>query len=192
MPRLTELPAASILADNDELYAVVGGNSRRIAAAGFRGQVFLTPQSTASGTLFDFTGIPAWASEISVLFNQVSLSGTNNILIQLGTAATFENTGYISSGFNSSATAIASTGATTTGFLVRAAIATRALSGFAFIKRYDPSANQWHYSASLSAGGDGMSVNGGVKTLAGTLTRVRITRDGADTFDSGAVNVSYR
>jgi hypothetical protein len=192
MPRLTELPAASILADNDELYAVVGGNSRRIAAAGFRGQVFLTPQSTASGTLFDFTGIPAWASEISVLFNQVSLSGTDNIRIQIGTASAFETTGYASSGFNTSGAVLASSGLATDGFSVRVALSTRVISGFAFIKRYDPSENQWHYSASLAAGGDNMSVNGGVKTLAGTLTRVRITRTGSNTFAGGAINVSYR
>jgi hypothetical protein len=191
MPRLTELPPSTALADSDELYAVVGGNSRRVAAAGFRGQVFLTPQSTASGTLFDFTGIPAWASEINVIFDQVSLSGTDNILVQLGTAATFENTGYISASSNVVAVN-ANSDQSTAGYIVRLALATRAASGFLTIRKYDAASNRWTSSHSMSAGADGTSFGGGIKLLGGALTRVRITRTGSNTFDSGAVNVSYR
>jgi hypothetical protein len=125
------------------------------------------------------------------MFNQVSLSGTNNLLIQLGTSSGFENTDYVSSGFVSSVSTLSGT-SVTNGFLVGLALSSRALVGFATIKKYSPGTNLWHYSSAIGTSGSGMSVNGGIKTISNILTRVRITRDGGDTFDGGAINVSYR
>jgi hypothetical protein len=190
--RVSELPVAASFDGDDQFLVTADGNSRRVSGAVVKGPTFMTPVSTGSGTLFDFNGIAPWANEISIMFNQVSLSGTDNILIQLGTAAAFEATGYLGGGMNSSATAIASSGPVTDGFLVRVAVAARAISGIATIRRYSASSNFWHYSGVLHAGSDAMSYNGGIKETATNLTRLRITRSGGNTFDSGAINVSYR
>ena len=45
-----------------------------------------TTVASTSGTSIDFTGIPSFVKRITVMLNQVSLSGTSNVCIQLGTS----------------------------------------------------------------------------------------------------------
>jgi hypothetical protein len=42
-----------------------------------------------------------------------------------------------------------------------------------------------------SGGTSAVSTSAGVKTLASTLDRVRITTAGGDTFDAGSINILY-
>jgi hypothetical protein len=57
--------------------------------------VLATAQASTSGTSIDFTGIPAGAKRITVMFSGVSLSGSASYLFQLGDAGGFETTGYV-------------------------------------------------------------------------------------------------
>lgn len=50
---------------------------------------------TASSTSVDFTGIPSWVKRITVIFNGISLSGTSNFVVQLGTAGGIETSSYL-------------------------------------------------------------------------------------------------
>jgi len=43
--------------------------------------------SAPSGASVEFAGLPDWAGEVKVLFDGLTLSGTSNILVSLGTAA---------------------------------------------------------------------------------------------------------
>src|SRR5690606_34296724 len=43
-----------------------------------------TVQATTSGTAFDYTSLPAGLNRITVIIDQISLSGSDNILIQIG------------------------------------------------------------------------------------------------------------
>jgi hypothetical protein len=66
-------------------------------------------------------------------------------------------------------------------------------NGNLFLRR--ASGNTWTASVGMmvsAAGNSGSIHGGGIKTLAGTLDRVRLTRTGTDTFDAGAVSISYR
>ena len=42
-----------------------------------------TAVASTSGTSIDFTSIPSWVKRITVMFNGVSLTGTDALLIQL-------------------------------------------------------------------------------------------------------------
>ena len=54
-----------------------------------------TAVASTSGTSIDFTGLPSWVKRITVIFNGVSLSGSSNLLIQLGTGSTtYTTSGY--------------------------------------------------------------------------------------------------
>jgi len=147
-----------------------------------------TAQATTSGTTIDFTGIPNWVKRVTIMFNNVSLTGTEDLLIQLG-STTFTTTGY------QGGCSVVSTGVSTTAFT----------TGFGIIQT---SAGQQHCGALIlnymgsniwTANGSGfqftgtnrVTVTGGSVTIGGTLDRVRITRTGADTFDNGSVNISY-
>jgi hypothetical protein len=148
-----------------------------------------TAQVTTSGTAFDFTSIPSWVKRITVLFADVSLSGSDDILVQIGDSGGIETTGYASA---SSATDSGGQGTSdsTAGFIGHVGANGRVFSGTMRIETF--SGNIWIASVSggMQAAGIGVT-GGGSKTLSGTLDRLRVTRNGTDTFDAGSVNILY-
>jgi hypothetical protein len=147
-----------------------------------------TEQATTSGTSIDFTGIPSGVKKIMVHFMGVSTSGTSNWIIQLGDAGGVETSGYVSNGSRPSVLSTTSTAGILA--LVSPVAAETATGCFTF---YLVGANKWSGSGVISTnGGNGASVGSGYKTLSETLDRVRITTaGGADTFDAGAINITY-
>ena len=151
--------------------------------------VLATQQATTSGTQFDFTGLPAGLNEIVVSFDGVSLSGTDHLLVQLGTSGGIEATGYVStSAFFLASSAIQSANSTT-GFVVFVGNAASNNSGQMIIRRM--SGNKWTQSHASLLGTTSAANGGGVKTLSGEIDRIRILASGANTFDAGSVNISY-
>ena len=149
-----------------------------------------TAQASTSGTSIDFTGIPSWAKRITVMFSEVSTSGTNDVLVQLGDAGGIENTGYVSTSNiynNASGTAGANR---TDGFAVYYASSTHLLTGHMLLTKID--ANSWVSSHAGKLVTTGVIGGAGSKTLSDTLTQVRITTvNGTDTFYAGEINISY-
>ena len=144
--------------------------------------------STASGTAFDFTGLPSDTVKISLNFSGVSLSGTDNMLVQLGDSGGFETTGYSGAGTGTTGSG-GGTVANSSGFIVRVAIAAELMSGTMTFEKVSGT-NEW--IASHSLGGVGTSAfGGGAKTLSDVLTQVRLTRTGTNTFDAGSVSLTY-
>jgi len=54
-----------------------------------------TSQASTSGTTITFTGIPAYAKRITIIFNGISTNGNSNYLIQIGSGS-ITSTGYVS------------------------------------------------------------------------------------------------
>jgi hypothetical protein len=149
-------------------------------------------RTTASGTAHDFTGIPSWATEIEVWLNGVSLSGTDTLIIQLGTSGGFLVTDY--------AAALAQvSGATTTsnpyatGFHFFGGVATGLATGLISLKR-PPTGNIWACGGSVHRGDGGGAVSfpSGSISLGADLTQLRLTRSGTNTFDAGSVCIGWR
>lgn len=149
-----------------------------------------TEQATTSGTAFDFTGISATATEILVQFNGVSLSGTDSILVQLGDAGGFETTGYTSTALAAESTSISVSDGGTSGFNVPSGAAGDALTCVVRLVK-DAATNRWLGDSVIRRSAK-IAAMAGDKTLSATLTQVRVTRTGSNTFDLGAVNVGYR
>jgi hypothetical protein len=160
------------------------------------GSTLVAPQATTSGTQFDFTGLPAGINEIVVHFNGVSLTTTDDFLVQLGTSGGVENTGYTSTSLGIDVVTLGNWQATSTsGFVIVTPNLVQPASGNGNLFLRRASGNTWTASVGMmfSAAGNSASMHGGgVKTLAGTLDRVRLTRTGTDTFDAGAVSISYQ
>jgi len=154
-----------------------------------------TAVASTSGTSIDFTGIPSWVKRITVMFNEVSTSGTSIIQIQIGTSSGIQTTGYQGTGFttNTNLTAMSS------GFLLSGVWAgTYSKSGIATLSIFDSSNGRWAYNSVTSletastASGVAQDTGSGIKLLSGTLDRVRITTvNGTDTFDAGSINILY-
>lgn len=161
---------------------------------GVTGQIYPIVRSTViastSGTSIDFTSIPSWVRRITVMFQGVSLSGTENMLVQIGPSGAVETTSYISSSTQTTGGA-GGTASSTSGFIVRCAGAANLCYGHLIITNI--TSNTWISSHTLSADGtfSGM-FGGGTKALAsGPLARLSITRTGTNTFDAGSINIMY-
>ena len=142
--------------------------------------------TATSNAYYDFTGIPSWVKRVTIMFNNVSTTGTSHKLVQLG-STTFSNTGYTSTfGYHITGTGAATA---TAGFGIYTVAATDNFSGTVDILTLG--SNVWVYKVGGSYGAGTLSGGGNI-TLGGILDRIRITTvNGTDTFDAGSVNVMY-
>lgn len=166
--------------------AVAGSNTLTLQAATATNAVntLATAVASTSGTYIDFTGLPSWIKKITVMFSGVSLSGTANILVQIG-AGSVTSSGY-TAGSISGSTYVSSTA----GFIVaNNTAAADLLSGIVLLTNI--TGNTWVSSGNINRPAAAVLPSAGNVALSGTLDRVRITSTGADTFDAGTVNILY-
>lgn len=153
---------------------------------------------TVSGTItvvgVDFYNIPSTAKRITVMFSQVSTSGTSPLTLRLGTSGGVVATGYLG-GSGGIIAAAGSSVASTTGFRLGGNYAANlSWEGAVTLTLLNPSTNLWVANGSLfsDAGTVQIYMNAGTVTLSGVATTVRITSDGGtDTFDAGSINIMW-
>ena len=149
-----------------------------------------TAQASTSGTAIDFTGIPSWAKRITAMLNAVSVSGTSNLQVQIG-SATFSTSGYGGGWMIVASNGLAAAGSPTSGAVFDNTITAAELT-YSNLTITNITGNSWSISGFKSTS---LSRNGCfdyVVTIGGTLDRVRITTlNGSDTFDAGSINIIY-
>lgn len=156
---------------------------------GNSGAIVSDTAKSATGTSVDFTDIPSWVKRITVMFDGVSLSGSDDFLIQIGDAGGLEITGYLSATSVGGATTI-STSNSTSGFLFIGGLATRVFSGAIVLTNL--SGNIWVCNGGIADSSSARTVFAfGSKTLSAQLDRVSVTRTGTNTFDAGTINIIY-
>jgi hypothetical protein len=150
-----------------------------------------TAVASTSGTSIDFTSIPSWVKRVTIAFNGVSVSGTGNLNLLIGPVGGVEATGYVSTSSSLLGSSVVTANSTTSFLLVGNNAAAANYQGSIILTNL--SGNVWVEQGNLARTGDfgyGYAVSGS-KTLAGTLSVVRITGNGTDTFDAGSVNVLW-
>jgi hypothetical protein len=147
-----------------------------------------TAQNSTSGTSVLFTGIPATAKRITVMFNGVKTSGSSLVQVQVG-AGSITTTGYTGNYFNCYAANTIQVGNNGTGFLLGDASASDNRYGhFVFTLI---SGNIWVCSANLSGNGGLLTTSGSI-SLSSALDRVVVTTvNGTDTFTAGSINILW-
>ena len=140
--------------------------------------------------VLSFTGIPAKAKRVTVMFSGVSPGGTSPICIQLGVSSTAETADYYGSVNNSVGEALH-----TNGFRIRNGAGSdgELYHGMVTLTKFS-TGNIWACSGnvSLSAESANSFALSGVKTLAGVLDSIFITTvGGSETFDAGNVNIAW-
>ncbi len=148
--------------------------------------------AASSGTVVNFPPIPSWARKITVTFVAVSLSGTDNFLIQMGPNSTLETSGYVSASANASNAAAGDLVLSTAGFIIRANVAASSVTCFYEFLLHNPTTNQWvgggtQYRIGTSRTGE----HSGHKAFAGAINKISVIADGTDTFD-GAGTITVR
>lgn len=172
--------------------AVAGSNTLTLQAGTATNSMntLATAVASTSGTSIDFTSIPSWVKRITVMFNGVSTTPGNNLLIQLGTGSTsYTTTGYVSTGIITTTSAVGG-GSSTAGFFINKDSGTYVVSGHMILTNI--SGNIW-ISSHVGKVVTTATVNGGGNvTLGAVLTAVRITTvPGTDTFNAGSINILY-
>jgi len=142
----------------------------------------MSAQATTSGTSFTFGSIPSGVKQIIVSLDQVSLSGTDEVRIQLGTGGTPKTSGY---------TAGNASGSTGSGFGPDINTASDARSGLLILNLLDSSTNTWAGQGDCYASTGGNSRFAGSVSLSGVLDTIKLLTNGSNTFDGGKVGVTY-
>ena len=148
-----------------------------------------TAVATTSGSSFDFTGIPSTTKLIILNLHEVSLTGGDNLYVQIGDSGGIETTGYLST--SAYAGASSSYTSSTDAFTIVQSSNTAVFSGLCFISLVDSSTNTWVSNHTGKHATNYVIWGGGSKSLSATLTQVRLTKGGSDTFDAGKVNILY-
>jgi len=147
--------------------------------------------ASTSGTAIDFTGIPSWVKRVTVMYTSLQISGSSNVLFQLGTSGGIQISGYLGSGVFLGSSSGASN--YTTGFGINSSGASNVMNGQIILSLLNLSTGIW-----VANGISGLSnlafiqTIAGSKALSGTLDRLRITTvNGTDTFTAGSINIMY-
>lgn len=150
-----------------------------------------TAVTLTNQTAVDFTGIPATAKRITVMFNGVSTSGASNPLVQLG-AGGVTTTGYVATSSRLQDSTPVSVTNSTAGFPIASTSAANILNGAVQFSKQ--AGNVWVAQGALAATSVATFyfTASGVVSLSDTLTTVRITTvNGTDQFDAGTINISW-
>jgi hypothetical protein len=149
-----------------------------------------TSVASTSGTSIDFTGIPSWVKKITVMFSGVSTNGISDILLQLGDSGGIETTGYLGASVSIADANITTAENFTTGFGSITQLAANVCHGFLSIVQL--TGDTWICSGTVARSNvSNVIPTAGSKTLSAALTQIRITTNGADTFDAGSINIMY-
>lgn len=162
-------------------------DSTNTVAAGVLG----TEQASTSGTAIDFTSIPSWAKKISIQFVGVSISGTANIIVQIGDSGGIETTGYLGAAAAMTDATAVSAANFTAGFGLLGGSAANVFHGRVVLELEDAANFTWIAAGNVSLSNAAQAqIAAGSKSLSAALDRVRITTsNGTDTFDAGAINI---
>lgn len=159
----------------------------------YEGSVDATNGGADDLTEIDFTSISSDAKRITIILDSISLTNNDDPLVQIGDSGGIESTGYKTIGMNIDDSGSTNEVNSTAGIAILPMASAGVASGVITLTRFTASGNQWVSSVSTNtATGSAGAIHqgGGIKTLSGTLDRVRITSDtGTPTFDSGNINV---
>lgn len=147
-----------------------------------------TPVASTSGTAIDFTGLPAGVRRITISFIGVSLSSTSALVVQIGPVGGIETSGYL--GTAGSGTTFANF--TSSWGIINSGASASIHHGTVILNLENSAAFTWSQIGLIGLSNAAtMYYSAGSKSLAAVLTQVRITSNGADTFDAGEINISY-
>lgn len=170
--------------------AIAGTNTMTlVAGTGSLAPKVLSTAVSASGSSVSFINIPSWVTRITIMFNGVSLNGTNSTIVSLGTSGGIVSSGYSGGMMYTTASGVLGTSSPTSGFGIYTAVAAAAHTGHMIITNI--TGTTWVSSHTLASSNPLSLVGGSSVDIAGTLTQLQIAPSGANSFDAGTINISY-
>ena len=142
-------------------------------------------------TAIDYTGIPSAVRRITIMFNELSLSGTDSFIVQIGGASGIVTSGYVSTNITCADANTVAASSSTAGFLIGVGTAAQTFTGIMVLNLVDAATFLWVATFTGKRTTTVGVFGGGDLALSEELTQVRITRTGTNTIDSGSINISY-
>ncbi len=153
-----------------------------------------TQVAATSGTEIGFTSIPPGVRRVTMRFAGVSTNGTSNLISQIGDAGGYETSGYLGSTVTLNDGGVTASNFTDgLGVTEGTPAATATFHGIVTWELLDAATFSWVGRVSLSrSDGDVVTTGSISKSLSAELDRLRVTtQGGANTFDTGVINISY-
>jgi hypothetical protein len=209
-PTIVGLASSSVLdeaSDFVEMLDTSAGIMVKVPVGTFKATTYLVTNFAANTGTTTVPFLPSGLStipysEIDIIFVAVSISNTDDILIQLIDTTAPVTAGYFSRGvtFNGAGS---QTSGSTAGFIIPAGSAAAVLSGVVTLKREkiaaSPGGDSWVINGGMpnSVGSNGSIITMGRGTLNSAspslkLDGLRLITTGAGTFDAGAIYVNGR
>ena len=151
-----------------------------------------TPFTATSGTENTWSGVPDWVTEIKMMFNKSSLSGTEGMFIRLGDSGGLHLTNYSQIGLRADAAGTVIDVATT-GFVLPSNTASDTYSGTLVISLSNSTSFDYCLDGGVFAAGTNEFYHiHGIVSLDTVLTQFQVRSSSTDTFDLGVINAWYR
>ena len=132
------------------------------------------------------TGIPSWATKITIIFYRVSLSGTADILVRLRASGSAITSGYVSGSANDTGTI---NDTSTSGFIISNSNASHKTSGRMVIERVGTDTKWVSSHTMVIDGGTPRHGAGDLSSYSGTIDGITVLDTGSNSFDNGTVTV---
>jgi hypothetical protein len=152
---------------------------------------------TSGDTEVEFTGIPANFSRLMLVFHDISFSGSDQLLVQVGHAGsggTYFTSSYLSYRGSMGTSAVSGSGSLTTGFAAFLGSAVQSLFGVMEIIPDKASSPTRLYQNHMSIRQDGSALRLGAgyspDISAVTIDRIKMRPSGSNTFDDTDGRVS--
>lgn len=161
------------------------------SAAAAKHWSLLTTLSTTSGTSSETTAILAGTERITLQFNRVSINGTDNIHIEIGSTTYASVSDSIVKRLSTSAVATA----TNSGGLAQVTVSgTSSISLSGLVELVKHADDKWGFVGNLAdEAADDVWLSVARMELSADIDRLKITISGANNFDAGNVHVyTYR
>jgi len=145
--------------------------------------------STASGTTFSWTGLPAGVKKLVFAFEGLSLDDSDHFYFRLGDSGGIETSSYVSEScqwIGGGATTVTST---TTGLIIRGGNGLP--TGYAQMTLQDDDAFTWTFGATYRLNTTTCAISAGQKSLSAELTQVQLLTPGGGNYDGGSITLHY-
>lgn len=157
------------------------------------GGTLSTEQATSGSAAYNFTDVPSGTKRVVINFINVSTNGTAYPRIQLGDSGGIETSGYVGASSYIGTTNTSGTINLASGFDIATSTAANVFSGKLVLDLENATNHTWTASWVIGLSNTTATYFGaGYKDITTELTQISFTTaNGTDTFDGGAVNVSY-
>ena len=140
---------------------------------------------TSGDTELEFTGIPANCSKLTLVYYQISLTGTNDVLVQIGDSSSYKTSGYVSHGCFIGTSSV-SGGSSTAGYDIRNTSDGTTLAGYmTLVPSKLSTPTHWNaFHSGVNQASNNTRLGAGLSPeLTADITRIKMVPSGTNTFD---------